>query len=256
MKGLAAGQIGGMAVPLSPPIEIVDGDQDAQRPVRGVTDGMATLMQRINISEIFYSIQGESTYAGLPCVFVRTAGCNLRCKYCDTEYAREGGDAMEIKDILDKVASFGVKLVEVTGGEPLHQDNVPGLVSGLLDAGYEVLVETNGSYSISALDGRAVRIVDIKCPGSGMSDKVDWVGLAGLTAKDQVKFVISGRDDYLWARNVLGSRDFAGAEVLFSPVRGTMEPSKLAGWILRDRLPVRLQLQIHKYIWGDDVRGV
>ena len=214
-------------------------------------------MPTVEINEIFASIQGESSFAGRPCVFVRTAGCNLRCSYCDTAYAYEGGRAMDIDEIMRAVSSYGLGLVEVTGGEPLHQENVPLLIRTLLDAGYTTLVETNGSYDISVVDGRAIRIVDLKCPGSGMSDRVNWGSLRHLTPSDQVKFVISGRRDYLWAKEVLEGRDLAGrVEVLFSPVHGTLKPELLAGWILEDKLPVRLQLQLHKYIWDEHRRGV
>lgn len=214
-------------------------------------------MYTVKINEIFTSIQGESTFAGLPCVFVRTAGCNLRCRYCDTTYAYEEGKEIEVGEILKVVSGYRLRLVEVTGGEPLHQKNVPVLITALLDAGYKTLVETNGSYDIGVLDGRAIRIVDIKCPGSGMSRRVYWPGLRDLRASDQVKFVISGREDYLWARRVMekGSLD-RKAEVLFSPVHGELAPDELAGWILEDGLPVRLQVQLHKYIWDDKRRGV
>lgn len=214
-------------------------------------------MPAVTVSEIFASIQGESTFAGYPCVFIRTTGCNLRCNYCDTTYAYDDGRAMDIEEILRSVSSHGLGLVEVTGGEPLHQKNVPALVKALLDSGYMVLVETNGTYDITVVDSRAVRIVDVKCPGSGMEDRVNWATLDHLTARDQVKFVISDREDYLWARDVIKKRGIAHKmEVLFSPVHGKLEPSRVAGWILEDRLPVRLQLQIHKHIWGEGRRGV
>jgi 7-carboxy-7-deazaguanine synthase len=214
-------------------------------------------MPTVRISEIFASIQGESSYAGLPCVFVRTAGCNLRCDYCDTTYAYEGGRSMSVDEILAAVSERGLGLVEVTGGEPLHQKNVPLLIKGLLDAGYTTLVETNGSYDIDVVDARAIRIVDIKCPGSGMSDRVSWDCLKRLKGSDQLKFVISGRDDYLWAKRVLDERGPVGAtEILLSPVHGVLAPDVLAGWILEDKLPVRLHLQLHKYIWGEGRRGV
>lgn len=214
-------------------------------------------MYTVKINEIFTSIQGESTFAGLPCVFVRTAGCNLRCRYCDTTYAYEEGKEIEVGEILKVVSGYRLRLVEVTGGEPLHQKNVPVLITALLDAGYKTLVETNGSYDIGVVDGRAIRIVDIKCPGSGMSRRVYWPGLRGLRASDQVKFVISGREDYLWARRVMENGAlYRKAEVLFSPVHGELAPDDLAGWILEDGLPVRLQVQLHKYIWDEKGRGV
>jgi 7-carboxy-7-deazaguanine synthase len=214
-------------------------------------------MPTIRISEIFASIQGESSYAGRPCTFVRTAGCNLRCEYCDTAYAHEGGRDMSIEEILSAVSAYGLELVEVTGGEPLHQENVPLLIGTLLDAGYTTLVETNGSYDIDVVDGRAIRIVDVKCPGSGMSGRVNWDCLKHLKSSDQLKFVVSGREDYLWAKKVLEERGLpGGAEVLLSPVHGVLAPDVLAGWILEDKLPVRLHLQLHKYIWSEDSRGV
>lgn len=214
-------------------------------------------MATVRINEIFASIQGESSYAGRPCVFVRTAGCNLRCRYCDTTYAYADGRPVEIDEILTAVCKYGLDLVEVTGGEPLHQENVPLLIRTLLDAGYTTLVETNGSYDIDVVDRRAIRIVDIKCPGSGMSSRVNWVCLKHLKASDQLKFVISGREDYLWSKNVLEERGLAGTvEILFSPVHGALAPDVLAAWILEDRLPVRLQIQLHKYIWDERSRGV
>lgn len=214
-------------------------------------------MPSVRVKEIFVSIQGESTYAGLPCVFVRTAGCNLRCEYCDTTYAHEGGRSMEIDEIVRAVAACGLKLVEVTGGEPLHQENVPLLIKSLLDQEYAVLVETNGSYDISIVDSRAVRIVDVKCPGSAMGDRVDRENLRRLGSKDQLKFVLSDRKDYVWAREQVITENLSdGTEVLFSPVHGKLDPKRLAEWILADRLQVRLQLQMHKYIWEKEGPGV
>jgi 7-carboxy-7-deazaguanine synthase len=164
---------------------------------------------------------------------------------------------MQIAAVMESVASYGIRLVEVTGGEPLHQENVPLLVKNLLDRGYTVLVETNGSYDISRVDSRAVRIVDIKCPGSGMDDRTDWRNLQRLGLRDQLKFVLTDRDDYVWARDKVAAEDLAGkTEVLFSPVFGVLDPEDLAGWIMEDRLQVRLQLQIHKYVWRGKERGV
>ena len=214
-------------------------------------------MPSVRVKELFVSIQGESTYAGLPCVFIRTAGCNLRCNYCDTTYAHEGGRWMEIDELSQAVAARGLKLVEVTGGEPLHQENVPLLIEDLLDQGYTVLVETNGSYDISIVDSRAVKIVDVKCPGSGMADSVDWENLERLGSRDQVKFVLSDRDDYIWARDrVITEKLVLRTEVLFSPVHGKLDPERLAEWILEDLLQVRLHLQTHKYIWKGEEPGV
>jgi len=214
-------------------------------------------MPSVRVKEIFVSIQGESTFAGRPCVFVRTAGCNLSCGYCDTTYAREGGRPMEIAKLVKAVSSHGIDLVEVTGGEPLHQENVPLLVETLVDEGYTVLIETNGSYDISSVDPRAIKIVDVKCPGSGMSKLMDWKNLERVGPRDQLKFVLSGRDDYLWAKEKVIKWDLPGrTEVLFSPVHGELRAEVLAGWILEDRLPVRLQVQLHKYIWRKKERGV
>jgi len=211
----------------------------------------------VRVKEIFASIQGESTFAGRPCVFVRTAGCNLRCSYCDTTYAYEGGEVVEVDEIVRRVASYGLDLVEVTGGEPLHQENVPLLVRLLLDSGYTVLVETNGTYDVTVVDSRAIRVVDVKCPGSGTAARVHWRSLELLTQSDQVKFVLADRSDYLWARQVVEKRGLGGrVEILFSPVHGVLDPKELAAWILEDKLRVRLHLQIHKYIWGPEAGGV
>ena len=213
----------------------------------------------LKVNEVFYSIQGESTYAGRACVFVRLAGCNLRCIYCDTVYAYEEGEELEIADILDRVASYQCHLVEVTGGEPLIQEETPTLIRRLLEEGYEVLLETNGTQDISRVDVRCVRIVDIKCPSSGEMEKNDLENLSRLTDHDEIKFVIGGRDDYEYAKKILDLMDlnpFRMKKVLFSPVFGTVEPSLLGEWILRDHLHVRLQLQLHKYIWDPERRGV
>ncbi|MBI4775074.1 MAG: radical SAM protein [Deltaproteobacteria bacterium] len=213
----------------------------------------------LKVNEIFYSIQGESTYAGRPCVFVRLTGCNLRCSYCDTTYAYQDGDVWSLKDLLARVGSYSCGLVEITGGEPLLQDETPTLARRLLDAGYRVLVETNGSINIELLDQRCVRIVDFKCPSSGEADKADWDNWHRMGPEDQAKFVISNRTDYEFAVHALKRLcDNAGPRfpVLFSPVFGAMEPRTLAEWILEDSLPVRLQLQLHKLIWGPVARGV
>ena len=212
----------------------------------------------LTVNEIFHSIQGESTYAGEPCVFVRLTACDLRCSWCDTSYAFHQGRKMSVDDVLADVQQYGCGTVEVTGGEPLLQPDVYPLMSKLLDGGKRVLLETGGHRSIEGVPPGVIRIVDIKCPGSGESEKVDWANLGRLTSTDQVKFVIRDRPDYEFAREVvtrehLGSR--AGA-VLFSPVHGIMNPRDLAEWILADRLAVRLQLQAHKYIWSPDARGV
>lgn len=212
----------------------------------------------LTVNEIFHSIQGESTYAGEPCVFVRLTACDLRCSWCDTPYAFHEGRKMSIDDVVAEVERYGCPTVEVTGGEPLLQQDVYPLMSRLLQAGKRVLLETGGHRSIEHVPAGVIRIVDVKCPGSGESEKTDWDNLRRLTSTDQVKFVIRDRQDYEFARDVLsreqlGSR--AGA-VLFSPVHGVMNARELAEWMLADRLPVRLQLQAHKYIWSSDTRGV
>jgi 7-carboxy-7-deazaguanine synthase len=211
----------------------------------------------MKICEIFASIQGESTYAGLPCAFIRTAGCNLRCSYCDTTYAYDEGAEMSPGDAVRAVGALGVGLVEITGGEPLMQPEVPSLVSALCSSGYNVLVETNGSLSIADIDRRASIIMDVKTPGSGMSEVLDLENLGRLKAEDEIKFVLTGRDDYEWAREFLGRHGAVPTrKVLFSPVFGMLQPRSVAEWILQDRLPVRLNLQLHKYIYGPEERGV
>lgn len=216
----------------------------------------------MKVCEIFASIQGESAYAGLPCVFVRLSGCNLRCIYCDTVYARDdAGDEeiieMSIEEVIESAHSFGISLIEITGGEPLMQKETPVLVERLLNSGFTVLIETNGSISVKDLDERAIIIMDIKTPASGMFENMDLLNLKYLKAKDEVKFVITGRNDYEWAKNFI--KDYRLTDkrsILFSPAYGMLLPSDLAEWIIRDRLPVRLNLQLHKYIYGPDARGV
>jgi len=213
----------------------------------------------LKVNEIFYSIQGESSYAGRPCVFVRLTGCNLRCSYCDTQYAYDEGDLMEISDVLQKVASYKCPLVEVTGGEPLVQKETPYLIHSLLEAGHEVLLETNGSQDIRQVDERCVKIMDIKCPTSGEEGKSDLKNLALLADTDEIKFVIGDREDYEYAKKILGSMDLKPSpinRVHFSPVFGKMDPGLLAKWLLADHLDVRLHLQIHKIIWDPEKRGV
>ena len=212
----------------------------------------------LTISEIFHSIQGESTYAGRPCVFVRLAACDLRCAWCDTPYAFTGGSKMAVEDVIDAVERTGCDLVEITGGEPLLQEDVYPLMSALVARGRTVLLETGGHLPIDRVPVGVVRIVDVKCPASGESHRVRWANLDGLRPSDEVKFVIQDRGDYEFARTVLAERAVAGrcAAVLFSPVHGVLAPADLAAWILADRLPVRLQLQVHKYIWGPHQRGV
>ena len=203
----------------------------------------------LRVHEIFRSIQGESTYAGLPCVFVRLAGCNLACAYCDTPAARSGGEEKTIDGILEEVRSLGGTLVEVTGGEPLLQEKTPILIEKLLDEGCEVIVETNGTVSLEGLDRRAVIIMDVKCPSSGSSDGTLRENFHFLKENDEVKFVVGSRGDYEWARSAIAEiRIPSGVEVLMSPSYGALDPGVLAEWILADRLDVRLQIQLHKYI--------
>ena len=212
----------------------------------------------LSINEIFYSIQGESTYAGKPCVFVRLAGCDLRCSWCDTSYAFNEGHKMSIEDVLQQVEEYSSPLVEVTGGEPLLQEDVYPLMERLIDSGRTVLLETGGQIDVSRVPGAVIKVMDVKCPASGESDKVEWGNIDRLGSRDQVKFVIQDRADYEFARETLRRHalDRRCAAVLFSPVHGVLNPKDLSEWILEDRLVVRLQLQLHKHIWGADVRGV
>jgi 7-carboxy-7-deazaguanine synthase len=211
----------------------------------------------MRVTEIFHSIQGESSFAGQPCVFVRLTGCPLRCTWCDTEYAFYGGNEHSIEGVLAKVESYGCRLVEITGGEPLAQADVFPMITRLCDRGYDVLIETSGAVDTSPVDPRTHLILDVKCPGSGMSDRMHWPNVARLTGKDEAKFVLADRTDYEWARHILAQHELASrCTVLMSPVFGSLEPRQLAEWVLADRLPVRLQLQLHKLIWTPDMRGV
>ena len=212
----------------------------------------------LTINEIFHSIQGESTHAGRPCVFVRLTACDLRCRWCDTPYAFHEGRKMSVDEVVAEVEARGCPVVEVTGGEPLLQPEVYPLMQRLLDAGKTVLIETGGHRSIAHVPPGVIRIVDVKCPGSGESEKNDWSNVAHLTATDEVKFVIADRADYDFARDVLRREklDDKVAAVLFSPVHGELDPRQLAEWVIADRLPVRVQLQVHKYIWSPTTRGV
>ncbi|NOY68911.1 MAG: radical SAM protein [Deltaproteobacteria bacterium] len=210
------------------------------------------------VNEIFYSIQGESIETGMPCVFVRLTGCNLRCAYCDTRYAYDEGSATSIDEIVRQVLSYGVGLVEITGGEPLIQEKTPALAAKLLKTGLEVMVETNGSMDIDLIDRRCIRVMDIKCPSSNEASENNLENLDRLTEKDRLKFVISDRNDYCFAkifiRNKLKTAPVC--PVLFSPVSGGLDPAVLAEWILADRLNVRLQVQLHRILWPDKERGV
>jgi 7-carboxy-7-deazaguanine synthase len=210
------------------------------------------------VNEIFLSIQGESTRAGLPCAFVRLTGCNLRCNWCDTDYAFDEGRKMTVAQVVEQVEAFRCPLVEITGGEPLLQERVYPLIGSLLERGHTVMIETSGASDVSRLDPRVIKIMDLKCPGSGESEKNLWSNLEHLTARDEIKFVIGDRADYEWAREVVATRALAARvhAVLFSCVFGRLEPARLAAWMLHDGVPARLQLQIHKYIWPPDARAV
>ena len=216
----------------------------------------------LRVNEIFHSIQGESTLAGRPCVFVRLTGCNLRCVWCDTEYAFHEGKQMTLDQVLEEVRAFGCNLVEVTGGEPLLQPRAIQLMGRLLEQGYTVMLETGGSLPIDEVPDGVRRIVDIKCPGSGESERNRWENLEHLRSTDEVKMVLAHRDDYLWARRQLIQRKVRGRSltevcpVLLSPVAGVLPAAELAGWILEDRLNVRLNLQLHRILWPDEERGV
>lgn len=209
-------------------------------------------MERLRLTEIFFSLQGETRTVGLPTVFIRLTGCPLRCTYCDTAYAFHGGEWVEMDAILAKVNTFNTHYVTVTGGEPLAQKACTSLLKQLCDKGYEVSLETSGALDLSAVDERVVKVVDIKTPGSGEVEKNRWDNLAYLQTHDQVKFVICGRDDYLWAKNMLEQHRLADrCQVLFSPSYQQVKAGDLADWILQDQLPVRMQIQLHKYLWGD-----
>ena len=212
----------------------------------------------LTINEIFHSIQGESTHAGRPCVFVRLTACDLRCRWCDTPYAFHEGHKMSVDEVVAEVEARGCPVVEITGGEPLLQPDVYPLMQRLLDAGKTVLIETGGHRSIAQVPSGVVRIVDVKCPGSGESEKNDWSNLTHLTATDEVKFVIADRADYEFSRDIVRREnlDSKVAAVLFSPVHGELDPKQLAEWVIADRVPVRVQLQVHKYIWSPETRGV
>lgn len=217
----------------------------------------------LRVTEIFHSIQGESTWAGVPCTFVRLTGCPLRCVWCDTEYAFHGGEKMTLDAIVERVRAIGTPVVEITGGEPLVHRNAFVLVERLLDEGFTVLVETSGAIDVAPLDPRAHKVMDLKCPGSGESARNLWSNLAHLTERDEIKFVVTDRADYEWARSVirehgLDERVRAGTlrALLFSPVWDAVEWRDLAQWILDDRLPARFQLQLHKLVWGANVPGV
>ena len=211
----------------------------------------------LRVNEIFYSIQGESTYAGRPCAFVRLTAYNLRCRWCDTEYAFYEGEALTVAQVLERVRAYKCPLVEITGGEPLLQEEVHPLIDRLLLEGYEVLIETGGSLDIGRLDPRAVKILDLKAPGSGMGHRNNLDNLQYLDRKDQIKFVVADRRDYECAKRMMAEHAMAEkAQVLFSPVFGELHPRELAEWMLADHLPARLQIQLHKVLWDSNQRGV
>jgi 7-carboxy-7-deazaguanine synthase len=218
---------------------------------------LSTDAPMLKINEIFKSIQGESSYTGLPCAFIRLTGCNLRCSWCDTEYAFYEGNAMEVEQVLDKVKKYKVNLVEITGGEPLMQKEVYKLMDALLAKSYEVLLETGGSLSVAEVPKAVVKILDLKCPGSGELLQNDYSNLDILDAKDEVKFVLLDRADYDWCRKTIKKYSLAKkVKILVSPVYDKLDLKDLATWVLEDKMPVRLQTQLHKVIWSKDAIGV
>ena len=209
------------------------------------------------VNEIYPSIQGESSYAGLPCVFVRLTGCNLRCTYCDTEYSFYEGNRRTVDEVVAQTVSYKILLVEITGGEPLLQRGCATLAKRLLESGRKVLVETSGAFPIDVLPSGTIRIMDLKCPSSGESDKNDWSNIDRLNEHDEVKFVIGDRADYEWTRDVMRRYDLPKrCSVLLSTVFGKIEPAAVTRWMLEDNLDARFQLQMHKYIWDPKLRGV
>lgn len=212
----------------------------------------------LTINEIYRSIQGESTWAGLPCVFVRLTFCDLRCNYCDTAYAFYAGHKMTLPEIVEQVLAFDCTLVEITGGEPLLQKGVLPLMEQLCDLGKTVLIETSGAHDISGIDRRVHRIMDLKTPGSGEAERNRYENIPHLTSRDEVKFVIGSREDYLWSRRKIEEFDLINrcGTVLFSPIFGRIQPREIVEWLLEDNLRVRFQLQMHKFIWSPDTKGV
>ncbi len=211
----------------------------------------------LKINEIYYSVQGESTHAGRPCIFIRLTYCNLRCSYCDTEYAFYDGKDMEITDIMSEIKQWDCNLVEVTGGEPLFQDECIDLLNELVNSNYEVMLETGGSLSISDVPKKVVKIVDFKCPSSGMVKKNLWSIVDDLQAHDEVKFVIGNREDFDWAKDRITEYSLDKiCTLLFSPTFGEIDPQQIVEWILAENLPVRMQLQMHKMIWSPEEKGV
>jgi 7-carboxy-7-deazaguanine synthase len=222
------------------------------------TAGAEVKEDTLVIHEIYASIQGESTFAGLPCAFVRTTGCNLRCVWCDTPQAFHGGARMRRGEVLAKALALGTPLVELTGGEPLLQPGTIPLMRELCEAGRTVLLETSGEADVSRVDARVHKIMDLKCPGSGESHRNRWANLLHLTTRDEIKFVLAGRQDYEWMRGVVRERDLTHLtpNILVSTVFGALRTKDVVEWVLEDKLPVRVQLQMHKYIWSPDATGV
>ena len=210
----------------------------------------------LKINEIFYSIQGESSYSGMPCVFIRLTYCNLRCSYCDTEYAFYEGKDMNIENILQKVKSYNCKLVEVTGGEPLLQKKSIDLMEKLIEKNYTVMLETSGSLPITKVPNKVIKIIDFKCPSSKMHKKNDWTILKDISDHDEIKFVIGDKDDYKWSKEKIRDYNLENKTILFSPVHDVLESKKLSKWILEDGLNVRMQIQLHKHIWSPETKGV
>ena len=210
----------------------------------------------LKINEIFYSIQGESSFNGMPCVFIRLTYCNLRCSYCDTEYSFYEGKDMSIDEIIHEIQKYDCKLVEVTGGEPLMQKESIELMQTLINNKYQVMLETGGSLPINKVPKKVIKIVDFKCPTSNMAKKNDWSIIKDLNSNDEIKFVIGNRKDYDWSKEKINEYNLNDKKILFSPVHDVLDSQKLSKWILKDHLKVRLQIQLHKYIWSPETKGV
>ena len=210
----------------------------------------------LKINEIFYSIQGESSFNGMPCVFIRLTYCNLRCSYCDTEYSFYKGKDMSIDEIIHEIQKYDCKLVEVTGGEPLMQKESIELMQTLINNKYQVMLETGGSLPINKVPKKVIKIVDFKCPTSNMAKKNDWSIIKDLNSNDEIKFVIGNRKDYDWSKEKINEYNLNDKKILFSPVHDVLDSQKLSKWILKDHLKVRLQIQLHKYIWSPETKGV
>ena len=210
----------------------------------------------LKINEIFYSIQGESSYGGMPCIFIRLTYCNLRCSYCDTEHSFYEGQDMNINQIMKEIEKYDCKLVEVTGGEPLMQEESIDLMNNLLENNYQVMLETGGSLPINKVPKEVIKVVDFKCPSSNMEKKNDWNIISDLQQHDEIKFVIGDKEDYEWTKNKIEEHNLNDRKILISPVHDLLNSQTLSEWILKDNLKVRLQLQLHKYIWSPETKGV